>query len=417
MMQYSRNVTRGIVYFIIFYILFCGFAIKNLGVPKSIMFILDIVALFLFTRDIFRLKSTGMVVPFSLLIINFICLIPSILYNQVNPANIVWGIRNQYWALALFLGTASYLTYKNIQQVFRYFYYFQILNVLCAIYQYFILGLKQDFNNGAFINGAGQDIFCGMLCAYFFFSYINKKCKIYEFTFILLSSLFIAAVEEEKFIFAEIAIVFGYYFFTTKFNWKKIIMSIIAIPAFGLGLMILAEINGQSSVDVLFNSESRNNYLDNAFELPRIGATPILSHLFFNDDMQHLFGLGIGACEDSSSLSIIDSTFFNRFGKLNYSYFTFHINFMQTGWIGISLLILFFVAILGSYIYYRKKSPKQYIYMYDIAIIITLLCISTFWYNATLRSYNTYIPFFGMAIGAVMTRQLKRINSLKKRLK
>ena len=136
--------------------------------------------------------------------------------------------------------------------------------------------------------------------------------------------------------------------------------------------------------------------------------------MFFTDYFQYYFGLGMGKCEDASTLSFINTDFYNQYGWLEYTWFTFQINFLQTGWIGIFLFVMFLISILYINIRNKKKCPDNLKYYYDISIVITILCIMTIWYNATLRSYNTIIPFFVLSLGGIVNRYIASLNHTKR---
>lgn len=410
MIRIKRNIQ--IIYFLIFYTLIAGFLIKNLNLSKSILFFIDVLYCLLLFRGIFKIKNTSLYIPTTIVILLFFSYIPGIILNGVDIGNIVWGIRSQFYSLIIFYATASFITYYDIEKIFKYFFYFQFLNVTCAIYQYYVLGYYQDLNNGAFINGGGQDIFCAILLAYYFYRYINRKCKLWEVTFILISSLYIAAIEEEKFIFIEFAIILIYYFLTSKLSLGKIILGLSSILFLSFSLTILSDINGESNMEVLTN---KNAFMDYAtmtgggYGLPRIGSSTVIEHKFFTQGWQSFWGLGIGRCEESSTLgNMIDTTFYNIYGWLHYDYFPIQLTFLQTGWIGTGLYILFFISLLLTNFYEKMKCPLEYKYIYDVVIVIIIICIISIWYNATLRSYNSLIPYFILGIAPAMTRLINK---------
>lgn len=399
--------SRKLVYFILYYNLFCGFAIKNLGVNRSCLFLIDVLYIIILFKDNFKIKSAGLLLPTIILMALFFVLLVGAVLNNVEPGNFIWGLRNQYLSLAIFFASASFLSLKDINKLFKFFFYFQFLNLACALYQYFVLGYYMDTNNGAFINGNGQDIFCGILITWYLYQYANRKCKLWHFMFVLLSSLLIAAIEEEKFIFIETVLIFLYYFITDKkISLKKVFTAFVFVGILSIAAIVLTNINGESSLKVLTNQEAFMSYQENAFELPRIGSSAIISKMFFVNDWQNLFGLGLGMCEESSTLSFINADFYNKYEWLHYSWFTFHINFLQTGWIGVILLLLFFLSILYMNCRNRRNCPPQFKFYYDISIIITFLCFITIWYNGTLRSYNSIIPLFVLSIGCIITKQI-----------
>ena len=413
----SAITSRKLVFFIIYYNLFCGFAIKNLDMDKSILFLIDILFLVIFLHGHFKIKRTGLRLSVIVLFLLFVVLLLGAVGNTVPLANFIWGLRNQYFSLAIFFASASFLSIYDINKIFRFFFYFQFLNIICVLYQYFILGYYSDNNNGAFTSGGGQDIFCGVLVTYYLYNFIQHKCKLWHFAFVLISSLVIAAIEEEKFIFIEIVFIFAYFYLTSKiFSLKGLLLGAVFITFMLLALNVFLQINGEGQFDVLTNKDAFMEYQEGAYALPRIGSSVIIDKMFFTDDWQSALGLGMGKCEDASTLSFINTDFYNRYGWLEYTWFTFQINFLQTGWIGIFLFIMFFVSILYINMKNKKKCPNSLKYYYDISTMITILCIMTIWYNATLRSYNTIIPFFVLSLGGVVTRHIAMLNQTESKI-
>lgn len=387
---------------------------KNLGFDKSFLFLIDILYIIIFLRGHFNIKNTSLKLPVVILcLLSFVLLIGAI-GNDVPPLNFIWGIRNQYFSLAIFFASASFLCIYDINKIFNFFFYFQFLNLACVLYQYFVLGYYSDENNGAFTSGNGQDIFCGILIVYYLYVYMHRGCKAWHFIFVLVSSLIIAALEEEKFMFIEIVIIFAYYYFTSeKYDAKTIAIAIVFIIVFGVGLSILIQVVGTESLEILTNKDAFVEYQESAYALPRVGSSAIIEKMFFTDDFQYFFGLGMGTCEDASTLSFINTEFYKKYGWLEYTWFTFKINFLQTGWLGIFLFVMFFVSIIFVNIHSKKNCPRRLKYYYDISIVITIICIMMIWYNATLRSYNTIIPFFALSLGGIVSRHIALLNQIK----
>ena len=290
----SLSITsRKLVYFIIYYNLFCGFAIKNLGLDKSFLFLIDILYIIIFLRGHFKINRTGLKLAVIILCLLFFVLLIGAIGNDVAPFNFIWGLRNQYFSLAIFFASTSFLSIYDINKIFKFFFYFQFLNIACALYQYFVLGYYADANNGAFTSGGGQDIFCGVLIAYYLYEYTQHRCKAWHFIFVLVSSLAIAALEEEKFIFIEIVFIFAYFYLTSKkLGFKKIALAIIFIAVFGIGLSFLSQIGGTGSLEILTNKDAFMEYQENAYALPRVGSSAIIEKMFFTDYFQYYFELG-----------------------------------------------------------------------------------------------------------------------------
>jgi hypothetical protein len=298
---------------------------------------------------------------------------------------------------------------EDIDRIMRFFFKFQFLNFACAVYQYHILGYYQDLNNGAFIGGAFQDVFCAILFAWYFYKYIRHEDKLWKLLFVGLSGLYIAVVEEEKFIFLEYVGIMAYYFVSTGMSFKKILLLTGSVIAAVITLPILNSINGQDSMEML---TSWNNFIGYAtmvgygYELPRLGSSAIIAAKFFISPVQYLFGLGLGMCEEASTIAFIDTSFYQQWSWLHYMWFTFQIQFMQTGWIGILLYISFFVSVLIVNLKCRKGMPDHYKYFVDFSIALSFIGIATVWYDSSTRGYAGNFIYFAMAIGLAVKRQM-----------
>lgn len=407
-----KRTNRRIIFFIIFYQLFLGFIQKNfeLEIPLA-KFVIDFLLIaLLFRHPFLYMSEANFKWTKSLYLLLFLSFAVGGIINAVSPFNFFWGFRSEMMGVLIMFATASYLRPEDIRTLFKYFFYFQFLNFVCAAYQYHVLGYFQDFNNGAFTGGAGQDIFCGALMVYYFYEYINKRCEKWKVVFVFLSVLYIAVVEEEKFIIMEMMLLMFYYTLSSKLNFVKILLLVI-----GGGVMIFAigelgEINGGDHAETLLSPDKMLEYAQMqgaGYELPRIGSSAIIGKLFFSDPLQYFFGLGLGVCEDSS-LSIVNTSFFNRYGELHYMWFPFQIIFMQTGWIGIVLFVTVYVKLVIVNIKEKRNCSDQFTHVYDFGIVITLLCIVYIWYNGTMHNYSSIMPHLFMGLAPALTRFLNR---------
>ncbi len=117
------------------------------------------------------------------------------LLNEVPVLNYLFGFRGQYLAMIIFFATVQFFSVNNFHRIFYIFYKFQYLNIILTIIQFVILSQTGDNNNGAFVSGAGQDIFCGALVAYYTHLYANKQTKLVKLVFVISSSIFIAILQ------------------------------------------------------------------------------------------------------------------------------------------------------------------------------------------------------------------------------
>ena len=111
-------------------------------------------------------------------------------------------------------------------------------------------------------------------------------------------------------------------------------------------------------------------------------------------------------CEDSS-LSLVDTSFFERHGWLNYFYFPFQIGFLQTGWVGVISFLALFVIMIVQQWKSMLKAPRGMKAYHHITIVLSFIAIGTYWYNGTLRLGNALLPYVVLAIGFVANKYYK----------
>ena len=264
--------------------------------------------------------------------------------NVVSIPNVITGLRGQYLCFSIFFASVMVLTLSDYHKIMKCFFYYQIINVFLALYQYFILGLHRDWNNGAFTGGMTQDIFCGVLFLYYYNQYALKRCKTWKMVFVIVSCLFIAVVEEEKFIFLEIALIVGYKALISKKNFKNILVLVFCAVVVPYAVDESGRINGDYSSTTMRDTYSMYEYLTTpgtGFGLPRIGSSVVIQEMFFDNPVKSFVGLGAGACE-KTEWSMVDTSFLQRHGMLAYYNFSFQIIFLQTGWLG----VLFYLSFL-----------------------------------------------------------------------
>lgn len=413
--QKNKQGVGNFIFWMFVYECFSCFLMKNFGAPKAIAFGMDYFYLILFVQAMKTKSSKELFLPTLIFIALFVSTIVGMVVNSSEISNFIWGARSEFWGLTVLYASVKFLDIDNIERIMRFFFSFQFLNLACAAYQYHILGYYQDLNNGAFLGGAYQDIFCAILFAYYFYKYIRKEDKLWKLIFVALSGLYIAVVEEEKFIFIEFAGIIAYYFVSTGLNFTKVLIMVGSVIAAIIALPILNSVNGQDSMEMLTSWDNFIGYatmVGYGYELPRLGSSVIISAKFFGDSLQDFFGLGLGMCEDASTISFINTAFYQQWSWLHYMWFTFQIQFMQTGWVGIILYIAFFASVLVVNFKNRASMPEKYKYFADFSVAMSFIAIAVIWYSSSTRGQAGNFVFFAIAIGLAISRQLNKNNKM-----
>ena len=412
------NITRKYIFYSIIYLFGYELLQKNISIPSYFVYGADLFYLFFLTRSIFNIKRINLAditIAYRLLLYMSIIIVCGWILNMVSVPNMITGLRGLYLCFSVFFASVMVLTVSDYHKIMRFFFYYQFVNVFLALYQYYVLGYYQDRNNGAFTGGMTQDIFCGVLFLYYYNQYTLKQCKMWKIIFVVVSCLFIAVVEEEKFIFLEFALIIGYKALLSKKNFKNLFILIVCIATIPYAIEKTGEINGAYSSEAMQSTSGMYNNLTTpgaGFGLPRIGSTVIIQEMFFDSPIETLIGLGVGACE-KTEWNMADTNFLQQYGHLAYYNFSIQIIFLQSGWLGLLLYLSFFMALLFSNIRQRRKAPKQLKNIYDIAILLTIILFISVWYNQTLRWYYAILPFFLLAWGPAVTRQIREGNYLK----
>ena len=406
--------TRRYIYYAILLFLLYEFLAKNFGLNRNFCYIVEFFSIILLFRHPYKLTQTGLYIPFNIMVGLFAVTVIGAIINTINPVNYIFGFRGQFLSMVFLFACAAYLRVSDYHRLFDLFYKFQYLNVVCTLFQFFVFHYTEDFNNGAFTGGHTQDFFCGALMTYYFYSYNQKKVGLYKLIFVLASSMLIAVIQDERFIFVEAGIIFLYFAFMGKLNIRKIFLAVIMAGVIVAGFSNLSSGQAQtlnSTANLLEYSQTAGA----GYGFPRIGSAKMISDMFFHTPAEEIFGIGLGKATETK-VPLIDTSFFDRYGHLAYSLFSFQNVFLQTGWSGIVLYVSFFFSLLIYNLICKRKAPKEYKYLYDIAAVLSALSIILIWYNASLRVYYGIFPYFALGIGPCITKSLKQKNKSRKAL-
>ena len=113
--------------------------------------------------------------------------------------------------------------------------------------------------------------------------------------------------------------------------------------------------------------------------------------------------MGLGNC-DTSSIALFNTDFYDLYVDIHYSIFSVSFMFMETGFVGLTLFTLFFVAtFVYALVNFRKKRGNCF--FNQMGMIMSLLCFVIMFYNSSLRTEAGYIAYFVMALPFIGCRQ------------
>lgn len=409
---------RSIAKIIIYYSIVMCALVAELKLPSTIYYLNDLLMIVLFVlllrkKFLSIFKRINFNFLYIWLCILLVVVLMGIVGNFVPIKLVIWGGRNTFRGLIFFIGCIVFFKYEDVYSILNVFVKIQILNVILACYQYFILGLKQDRLGGIFGHGNGNalGIFCSIICCYTLLVYLNKNEKLKEAVFCFITSILLAALAEEKLLFIELALIVILVILLSKKSLKKWVFIPFLIAIFYLGLNIF-EIYFPGALDTMFSFELMEKYLTASWEgsyyIPRLGSFSFISEkLFHNNLFNMLFGIGIGNA-DTSSFEFLQSNFYTQYGYMNYRWIFSQWTIIEMGIVGFLLFIILFLSIIFYLLIKRKKSCIDELCIIDMSIIISVICLVTMWSNNTLRVDTSYIPFFAISAGVITVKCKKQ---------
>ena len=211
-------------------------------------------------------------------------------------------------------------------------------------------------------------------------------------------------MSELKFFFLVFVIIGVVAMILTKFSWKKmfLLVAFAAVLSFtGSVLTILFGNNEELTVQRIMQLITSQNYATNE-DLGRFTAIPTISRDFLIEWYEKLFGMGIGNC-DTSAFAICNTPFYQANEYLHYNWFSSAFLFLETGYVGLILNLLFY-CMVGFLSIKKMRSGKCNKFFCQMAVIFSIVCIMLTFYNSTLRKEVGYIAYFVLALPFISLR-------------
>ena len=277
---------------------------------------------------------------------------------------------------------------------------------------FFVLGLDRDQLGGLFSTETGgngyTNIFFLIIVTKSIIFYLEKREKLGTCLAKCGASLVIAAMAELKFFVVEFLIVLALAVLFASFSWRKLIVIIAgAVGVFvclGLLTRLFSGMAGWFALGNILEIASSDRGYTSSGDLNRLNAIPQINELWLTTGWQRLFGLGLGNC-DTSNFSVLNTPFFVSYGNMHYTWISYAMMYLETGWIGLFFYGGFFVLV---YFQIRKIESRcdgvARIYC-QIARILAVMYVGISVYNSSLRTEAGYMAYFVLAIPFAMYRQ------------
>lgn len=401
---------KYLIYFQLIYVLFSGLLI-DVGFPKSIKYIMDMVTLLLAIVIVFDKNKKELLKHRIVCGVMLLWLVVTSAVSFVRgcePLWIIWAYRNWARGFVFFAACIILLEKTDIEKLVKLFRISYFINFLIVIFEFLFLGQKGDYLGGIFgssvgCNGYTNILLCIVLILSIMQAYKNNKLGAYEW-FVFCSSMIIAALEEIKIFYYEylaiIAICAILFIFIKKPDNRFLVkMTYMSLTGFVIGIILL-EIFFPNSFSIILSSKSYFHYEEtcrSAYKLSRSHGISEINDKWFGDDLAlQLFGMGLGNCE-TASFDFLVSDFARLYGEWNYMFCCHHILYLEGGLVGLFLFGLIFVVIALESAFQLFKSKKPDIYNV-MGIVFSLITIVSIVYNNGMRTEVQYMVYFVLAI-------------------
>lgn len=389
------------------------FLVQMIGMPGSIIYVMDVLNIWLFMYLIKWKKPTryaGFIIAYvGIVVVSLI--VGLINYREWggNIASSVIEIRNIIRFPIFFLSCVEFLNEEQTRKIYKLLTVFFSINTIAILYQYFTfhppgVWMRGDMLNGLFGTETGGNTFVNVILtivvAYLLSCWINEEKSVISFGIAAGTSLLIAALIELKAFFVEIIIIYGFYLIKKRKTKKEIAINVflviaaIAISVVGLQIMYKEYpwFKGSMSLSGLVKQLSGNGYTGDG-DLNRFtGVFTVASKIFEGDIGQILFGIGAG---NASQTMILGSrtVFFDFYERTHYNWFSATYMFVQGGIF--SLLVYLFTFV---YLFFKTKRCKQFELNAQIMCVLAVFLV---FYGEALRTDAGYFVYFALASGFV----------------
>lgn len=385
-----------------------------LGLPWSIRYLLDVAWCLLLVYQLFS-KCRG---PQGIGIWVWLFLIYTLLTyipQWQSPLYYLWGVRNNFRLYAAFCAFAIFLKPDTTDDYLRFFDKLFWIDVVVSLYQFFILQLDGDYLGGLFGTEKGgngyTNIYFLIIVTRSIVQYLEKQEKMGACLAKCGAALVIAAMAEMKFFFVEFALVVAMAVLFTSFSWRKLTVIICSCAGILVCVALLTvwfpNFVGWFSLEWFLENAMSNKGYTSSGDLNRLNAIPRINELWLQNGWQRFFGLGLGNC-DTASYAILNTPFFEAYGDMHYTWLSYAMMYLETGWIGLVFYWGFFVLVYFGILRIEKRSEGAVKSYCRICRIITVLCVAISIYNSSLRTEAGYMAYFVMAIPFALSRGNRR---------
>lgn len=213
----------------------------------------------------------------------------------------------------------------------------------------------------------------------------------------LTAAILTSAMAELKFFFLIIAFILAASLMLTPPSGRKLPMLLLGAAAVCLGGFWLGRMYGEFRAFLTWEGIQellRDKHYATGDDLGRFSAVFQISRRFLKTPLSRIFGLGLGNC-DTSSFALLRTPFYETYRNIHYTYFSYAFLYLETGFAGLGLYLLFFAACVISAFRGIFRSNPLFCRM---GALMGIVCIMLTLYNASLRTEAGFLAYFALAL-------------------
>lgn len=404
----------------LFFIFFSSALIDFLHFPSFITYGIDMINLLVFLYFLTSMHGKSIIVScqykkiYGLTILLIVICLFTALINYVNPLLVMWGARNLLRYFPFFLLLIIYWDDRDSDKFTKFLLWFQIPNFFIVIYQFHVLGYSQDYLGGIFGFTQGCNSYVNVymcICVTMIVTkYIKNKISLLFLVYTIISWMYIAALTELKIAFIEIPMIVILAIFINKPSLRNVLITGILVLGLSIGLRFIVQYFPMweevfQGIDSLMEVGEST---EGGYNISRFSAFEEINFIFFDNSIfYNLFGYGLGNCE-YSSFSFLVSDFYKNYGHYNYRWFSHQMWFLQCGYAGVTGILAYMYSLV-LWILSNKRRFNDKSEFVPYSLILLILFVINFIYNASLTTEVGYLLFGALAIPFVYFKNRIRV--------
>lgn len=397
---------KRLIYLLVAYACIYPFLISDLGFPRILSYggdLINLLALMFAIRSGNRVRVGFGASRYVFMAFCLVALFSAVLHG-VSPLLVAWEARNVLRFFVFFYSVARLLDASDRSRLLKLLFVVFIINVLLCSWESLILHYDQDNTNGLFGSGSGGNastaiLLLEMTCLALF-AYGCDRATLGDLVFIICCSCWVSIVAELKVYFIQLIMLLIVFVLIKRPSFKTVFLTALVFFAIWGGLQLFVIFRpdwaGYFDLQTMLESSSEGGY-GTADGLNRLTAVTTLDSTFFVNWPDRLFGFGFGAGTYSQFFS---APLYSVYGEiLHWTWFTDAQIFLQTGYVGLILYVLFFIALGLRYLKLSKKLHSERRVFFESSFAMSLFCMMLVVYNCVLTvDPGGYLVFFFLAL-------------------